>query len=436
MVTDNHSSLEMREYSAYAALILLTLPSLQRLDVADYKSATFNHLQTMLRNLEPGTLWNGRVSSQALLRRLSSIKRLSLLFDRKTGMAYPRSNDHFGPDHFLNLPCIEILELSISGGTQHQASDGRRLFPPLIHRIRPTDITTLVFRHSGAYTPSLLSLLECTPKLRSLTYEFFFDRNGMTSESGHLVNLASWSDILRNFESTLEILVFSLEYCDTSAYFFDQPRIKDRLYGYLDMTYLSQLHTLEVPIPFLTGDVEFSIGTDIYPLFPPNLRHLVIRPDLSHAQSSFPFDLSILPTSLTFEQSKLEAQHLMNARMDISYMYQTSLTLIELATTLESISVWQPADPSLAWFDSQVEDFATTCRNKNITGRILTPMLLKWKKAMHWDLLEENTVFDREDPEHGNIKRFWREEWRGRPVGLASQYHLHALMTHQVKVRR
>jgi hypothetical protein len=227
---------------------------------------------------------------------------------------------------------------------------------------------------------------------------------------GRLVDLASWSETLRPLEATLEMLVFSIEYCDTSDYFFNQPRIRDRLYGYLDLTFFSQLHTLEVPFSFLTGDAEFSIGTEVYPLFPPNLRHLTLRPDLSHAQHPFPFDISRLPAGLTFEQSKLEAQYLMNARMDVSYMYQTSLTLLDLATTLESISIWQPADPSLEWFSSQVEDFATTCRNKNVTGKILMPMLLRWKKAAHWDLVREHTVFDRKAPKLGVVKRFWREE--------------------------
>jgi hypothetical protein len=427
----NNVHVGMREYSAYAALIMLILPSLQHLHVADYKSATFDHLQTMLRNLDPGPLWNTRFASQALVRRLSTIKQLSLIVDRKSGVAYPRIDNYFMPDHFLNIPCIQTLELSVSGGKHHQIL--ARSHVPFIQRIRPTDITTLVFRHSGAFQPGLLSLLQCTPKLRSFTYEFFFDRNDSTEP---LVNLAAWGDTLRSFQSTLETLVFSIENCDTDAFFFNQPRLGDRLYGYLDLTHFSQLHTLEVPIPFLTGDAEFSIGTEVYPLFPPNLRHLILRTDLSHAHHPFPFDLSILPAGLTRTESKREAQYLMNARMDVSYMYQASLTLLDHAANLESISIWQPADPSLAWFDGQAEEFATTCRNRNITGNILMPMLLRWKKTEHWDLLRVNTVFDREAPDLGAVQRFWREEWQGRPVGLASQYHLHVLKTHQVKLRR
>jgi hypothetical protein len=126
----------------------------------------------------------------------------------------------------------------------------------------------------------------------------------------------------------------------------------------------------------------------------------------------------------------------MNARMDVSYMFQASLSLLDFAPTLESMSVWQPADPSLEWFDGQIKDFAITCRNKNITGRILKSMLLRWKKAEHWDLIRETTLFDRSLPQLGSVDRFWREEWEGRPLGLASQYHLNALSKGKVKLRR
>jgi hypothetical protein len=128
----------------------------------------------------------------------------------------------------------------------------------------------------------------------------------------------------------------------------------------------------------------------------------------------------------------------MNARMDVSYMFQASLTLLDFAnpTTLESISVWQPADASLEWFDGQIKDFSTTCRNKGITGRVLKPMLLRWKKAEHWDLIKEVTVFERKEPGWGCVERFWRGEWEGRPVGLGLQFHLEALRNGRVRLGR
>jgi hypothetical protein len=424
----------MREYSAYAALILLVLPKLQRLDVADYKSATFDHLHNIFRNLDPGTTWNRRYPSRVLLERLSSIKEVTLVFDRKSGVVYPGEDNRNPLGHFLNIPCIEKLELfTVGGGTHHF---GVPIHSPMVDRPRATNITTLILRHSGAFAPPLQSLFESTPKLRSLTYDFFFHEDTPSPAHGHHLMIDALGEYLKPLRSTLEVLVLSAEYCDRSAYFFAQPRIGDKLYGYLDLTYFTKLHTLEVPFPFLTGDVEFSITKDIYPLFPPNLRHLTLRTDLSHAHLLFPFDSSILPNGLSFEESKQEAQCLMNARMDVSYMFQASLSLLDFAPTLESMSVWQPADPSLEWFDGQIKDFAITCRNKNITGRILKSMLLRWKKAEHWDLIRETTLFDRSLPQLGSVDRFWREEWEGRPLGLASQYHLNALSKGKVKLRR
>jgi hypothetical protein len=122
--------------------------------------------------------------------------------------------------------------------------------------------------------------------------------------------------------------------------------------------------------------------------------------------------------------------------MDASYMFQASLTLLDQALNLETIAVWQPADASLEWFEGQVADFATTCRNKNVTGKIVMPMLIRWKKAEHWDLIKEVTVFNRMDPTRGRLEKLFRQEWDDKPIGLASQYHLHALRSRRVRLRR
>jgi hypothetical protein len=209
-----------------------------------------------------------------------------------------------------------------------------------------------------------------------------------------------------------------------------------------------------VPFPFLTGDVDFSITKEIYPLLPPNLQHLVLRPDLSHAHLPFPLDESILPHGLTFAESKDMAQYRMNARMDVSYMFQAALSLLDFATTtstsptsFRSLSVWQPADPSLSWFDGQIQDFATTCRNKNVTGRLLEPMLLRWKNgAEHWDLVREITLFESGSEEEERLsetrsnvvrERFWRGEGRlGQVLGLGCQFHVDALCKGRVTAIR
>lgn len=447
-------AISMREYSAYAALILLVLPNLSQLDVADYKSVTFHHLHTILRNLDPETAWNKRYPSRILLSRLSTIKRLSLMFDSRTGVAYQGDSSRMTLDHFLNIPSIETLELSHlkwPAGLQHINTAHPHLANPIVDRSRATNITTLVFRHSGAFTPALPSLLQCMPKLRSFTYEFFFPGPLPPSHHHQMLSLDAWSDHLRRFSSTLQVLVLSAEYCDTSAYFFQQPRISEMLMGYLDLTPFTALHTLEVPFPFLTGDVDFSITKEIYPLLPPNLQHLTLRPDLSHAHLPFPLDESILPHGLTFAESKDMAQYRMNARMDVSYMFQAALSLLDLATTttsFRSLSVWQPADPGLSWFDGQIQDFATTCRNKNVTGRLLEPMLLRWKNgAEHWDLVREITLFESESEEEEELlsearanvlrERFWRGEGRlGQVLGLGCQFHVDALCKGRVTAIR
>lgn len=429
-------NIAMRAYSAYAALILLVLPNLQHLQIADFWYVVLDHLHQVLRNLEPEAEGNRRCPSQALLDRLWSIKRVSLNVDRLSGLIYPTELKHGDIDHVLNLPGITKLELSIPIGQGRGLSELQPNHPSflshqLITSIRPTNITTLIIRHSGPLLHVLHSLLRCTPQLRSLTYELF--RNGGRPEP-RIIDLAAWSDSLQKIKATLEILVFSVELCDTDLYYFQQPTVssEDQLHGYLDLTNLIQLHTLEVPVPFLTGDVEMSITTEIYPLLPPNLRHLSLRTDLSHAQFLFPFDTSILPQTLTLQESKLEARHQMNARMDMSYMFHATLALLDRASGLETMSVWHPTDPSLCWFDSQVADFTTACENKSVTGKIIHPMLLRWRKPENWNLIKEITVFDRAVPRQGPVEKLYREEWGDMPIGLASQYHLHVLRSHQV----
>ncbi|EDU46866.1 hypothetical protein PTRG_04028 [Pyrenophora tritici-repentis Pt-1C-BFP] len=148
----------------------------------------------------------------------------------------------------------------------------------------------------------------------------------------------------------------------------------------------------------------------------------------------FPLDVSELFTTLSLEELEHEAAHMKRARMDVLYMFETSLTFLGQIEHLESLSVWQPAHKGLQWSDEQMEEFASACRDKDVTGRIMLPMLLRTGKTGDWDLCKEITVFDRKNPEDGTKTRLLRGEWEGRPVGLASQYHLHALKTHQVMI--
>ena len=427
-----------REYSAYATLIVLTLPTLQQLDIADFTYSAMDRLHTVLQNLDAKRAWNPRHASPALLDRLANIKAASCNVDRRSGLPYPDEKGRVQLDRVLNLPGLETLEFSV---TDTQAEMSRAFHPGgmthwpnrlLVTQVRTTNITKLVIRHSTSCALSVRPLLACTPQLVSFTWDIAYDCHGREEAPERWIDLDAWNTSLSAVKNTLEVLVFAVEYFDSGRYAFEQPSIGTRQFGFLDLTDFEHLHTLEVPIPFLTGDVEFSITADIYPLLPPYLRHLSLRLDLSHAQLSYRLDTSILPRGLTLQQSQAEARCAMNARMNLSYAYHATLALLDHASAVESISIWQPADPSLSWFDGQISDFATTCSNKSVTGVMLFPMLLRWEKPEHRDLVKEVRF---ESPQAERFERLCRCERAGIPLGLASQYHLRALRSHLVRHR-
>lgn len=425
-----------REYSAYAVLIVLTANALQQLHISDFKYSTMDRLHTALRNLDAERPWNERHASLALLERLSRIKAVSCNVD-KAGLPFSDEKGQVYLDQVLNLPGLEKLEFSV---TDTQAMMIRAVNPLLAHRptrslstrVQPTALTKMIVRHSTSSALAVRSLLGCTPQLSSFTWDIAYDCHDRNEAPERWIDLDSWNASLATVSKTLEVLVFAAEYFDSGKFSFEQPKIGDRQFGYLDLTGFERLHTLEVPIPFLTGDVDFSITADIYPLLPPYLRHLSLRVDLSLAQLSYKLDTSILSNGLTLQQSQAEARCAMSARMDLSYLYYATITILDHAPALESICVWQPADPSLAWFDGQVADFATTCSNKSVIGILLYPMLLRWKKPEHRDLvMEVRFETDRAD----GIERLCRGERAGIPLGLASQFHLRALRSHLVQHR-
>ncbi|KAF2633158.1 hypothetical protein BU25DRAFT_452 [Macroventuria anomochaeta] len=427
-----------REYSAYATLIILTLPALQQLNIADFTYSTMDRLHAVFRNLNTEQAWNQRHASPALLERLSFIKAASCNVDRRSGLPYLDEKGRVYLDQVLNLPGLEKLEFSVTD-TQAEMSrapnpGGMAHWPSrlLVTYVRPTNITKLVIRHSTSCALAVRPLLTCTPQLRSFTWDIAYDCHDRNEAPERWIDLDAWNTSLSASKDTLEVLVFAVEYFDSGKYAFEQPRIGVRQFGFLDLTSFEHLHTVEVPIPFLTGDVEFSITADIYPLLPPYLRHLSLRLDLSHAQLSYQLDTSILPQGLTLQQSQAEARCAMSAQMDLSYAYHATLALLDHALALESISIWQPADPTLSWFDGQISDFATTCRNKCLTGVMLFPMLLRWRKSEHRDLVKEVRF---ESSKVDRFERLCRHERGGIPLGLASQYHLRGLRSHLVRNR-
>lgn len=428
----------LREYAAYATLLVLVLPALQQLDVADFTYSTMDRLYTMLRSLDAKRARIQRQPATALMERLARIKTASCNVDRRSGLPHPDQKGRIYLDSVLNLPGLEALEFSVSdtqaemnravnpGGMMHRP--GRLL----VSKVRTTNITRLVIRHSTSCALSVRPLLACAPQLTSFTWDIAYDCNGRQEPPERWIDLDAWTTSLSVSRHTLQTLVFAVEYFDSSKFAFEQPTIGSRQYGFLDLTGFDHLHVLEVPISFLTGDVDFSITADIYPLLPPRLRHLSLRLDLTHAQPSYELDTSILTEGLDKLQSLAEAKYVMNARMDLSYAYHATLALLDHAPTLENLSVWQPADPSISWFDGQISDFATTCSNKSVVGALLFPMLLRWKHAEHRDLVRE-VKFGPSQTER--VERLCRCERAGISLGLASQYHLLALRSRLVRRR-
>src|SRR5690242_16556158 len=269
-----------REYSAYATLLVLVLPTLQQLDIADFAYSTMDRLLTVLRNLDADRTWNQRQPSPALLERLACIKTASCNIDRRSGLPYPDGKGLVYLDHILNLSGLEALEFSVTD-TQAEMSRAVNLgglghWPNrlLVSRVRTTNITKLVIRHSTSCALSVRRLLACTPQLTSFTWDIAYDCFDRQQAPERWIDLDAWTTSLSVARNRLRTLVFAVEYFDSSKFAFEQPRIGSRHYGFLDLTGFDQLHTSEVPIPFLTGDIDFSITADIYPLLPPYLKHL------------------------------------------------------------------------------------------------------------------------------------------------------------------
>lgn len=122
--------------------------------------------------------------------------------------------------------------------------------------------------------------------------------------------------------------------------------------------------------------------------------------------------------------------------MDMSYLFQAALTILGFATKLETFAVWQAADPALDWFPGQLDEFTQACTVRGVTGQMIYPMLLRWKRTQHWNLIRETTVYNSRSKDVPLTRSFHRvERPDGIPLGLACQYHLHALKRGQVRLR-
>jgi hypothetical protein len=180
-------ALLMREYSAYAALILIVLPKLRSLHLADFKNASIHHVHAALWSLKPIGGRNTRYASDNLMQRLSGIKTVTFNVDKLSGLAYRKSTARFDVDPVLNLPKVQELEFSIPDVKRHNT-----LGVPY-HHITPwqsqhclhnpeylANITRLVIRHSDADLQNLQPVLNGSTRLQSFTYDIFYDCNERT----------------------------------------------------------------------------------------------------------------------------------------------------------------------------------------------------------------------------------------------------------------
>jgi hypothetical protein len=418
---DLREGLRARDYGAYAALLLLNLPALHRLEFSDHHNQTLRPFHSVLENVHSRVYMVSSPSRAA--EHINAIEEIYVNCDSKNGLQHDFSSNYVNVPHVWELCGIRKLECMIPHkGNSHfwqslDVTNGTAIQPP---NPNITHITKLVFRHSNRISECLRGMLSKTQQLRSLTCELWHDAGGELRAPS--ISLGDWSEALQLVRGTLKTLVLSVEFCNSEHLFFKQPRVGGDIMGHLDLRDMDKLESLECPVPFISGDYGFSIRVPIRPLLP-GLRHLTLRTDMSFAQFPYPFDASVLPTGLSFDDAQNEARYLNNARMDVSYLASATLCLID-QLDLASISVWQSSDPSLDWFDREVEDLVTTCKNKNIAAKLLYPMSMRWKSAAHWNLVNEITMFDPSYPNSGQFPQLFRGERGDIPLGLASQYHL------------
>ncbi|PVI08662.1 hypothetical protein DM02DRAFT_8635 [Periconia macrospinosa] len=429
---DLQEALFYGDYGAYAAMLIMVLPLLVRLEISDSPNETLRPLLRLLERLHRNGD-DGLPSTSPLVRHIRSIEEVTFNYDSKAGNRQVENVQIFKIWLVWKFQNLRTLEFRIPSGADRARLWGAGFPPPSFD---PIPITKLIIRYSGPVLSYLQALLPATPRLRSLVCELWHDASTDAIEMrDSWLPLDVWNTCLDHVHGTLETLVISVEFCDSEQPFFKQPNGL-HMTGSLDLRTFNKLRTLEVPVPFISGDPHFLIMTPIESRLPLSLRSLSLRSDMSHAQFPYPFDPSILPTTPSHQDARDERNWLQNARMDVSYIASASLSLVDQLGHLKSISIWQPPDSSLEWFESQLEDLATTCRNNGVTAKTLHPMLMRWKSAAHWDLIKEITLVDPAYPERGIQKELLRGEREGVPLGLASQYHLSEFQRRHVRRSR
>lgn len=397
------------------------LPSLKRLDIFDHQNETLRPLHKLLEVVRGS---EDDQTHSTFVGRIRSIEEVSFNCDDKLGNGHLQNVDESKVWLVWKFHGIRRLEFRVPSSYRGRVQLHRPFggFQTMQARLDPIPITKLVIR--GPVLTHLREVLMATPHLKSLTCELEHNLSIESADSrGTWLQLGTWNECLGSVRESLETLVIGVEFCESEQPFFKQPTglyMEDSL----DLRTFTKLSTLEVPLPFISGDAEFSIMAPIEPRLPSSLRHLTLRSDMSHAQFPYPFDTSILATAPTHQDTQDEANWLQYARMDVSYIASASLSLVDQLRQLKSISVWMPPDPSLDWFESQLDDLATTCKNNGISANALYPMSMRWRSAAHWNLIRETSLIDPAYPGRNQYARLLRGEREGVPLGLAMQYHL------------
>ncbi|KAF1965862.1 hypothetical protein BU23DRAFT_336821 [Bimuria novae-zelandiae CBS 107.79] len=283
-------------------------------------------------------------------------------------------------------------------------------------------------------TDTLQAMLPSTPQLRSLTFEASYNCRDRMLSSQHAIRpwilLEQWNATLHAVKSALQTLVISVEFYNGDCTFFKQPDIKPQFSGRLDLRGFDQLHSLEIPAPLLTSEtMSILMNTNYLQYAPPQLRHLTLRTDMTGAQLVYPYGTSS-------QELKKESRVRDKARMELTCISQLSLSLVEQLPFLQSLAIWQPPDPSLDFFDDELQELHNFCKNKSITAKVLYPMLLRRKSPLYWNLVHEVTLFDASYPESGSVVHIFQGERQGTPLGLASQYHLAEFKKHYIRRNR
>lgn len=412
-------------YRSFAVLVLYILPALRRLELFEFIEPITQHpLAKILSVIGRNHASRASIQSEWLSSRLTSIQEIIYNFDGNSGLQSSTDWGRLQIDAIFYLPGIRKLELYVF-----------RAFSFAMNYQSPTSITSLTLRRLNHVSQILHPILSRTPQLQCLTCDLCYGpnrglQNGLTTQQS--LNLDDLNDALYLVKDTIRILALSVECYDETKAYYEPLTTQPEFRGSLDLVEFLRLHTLEAPVPFITGDYNFSIVASLGFRLPPSIRHLALRTDITALQFIFPQQRI---HQLSLDTATQKAKFELSARMDMAYLFKTTHFFLDQLTQLESISIWQPADPSLSWCDSQLKDFAIACKNKSITGKMIYPQIYRQRSPKHWNVVKEMTLFD---PYHSSESRFeqvFRGERSGTiPLGLATFYQLSKFSKGEVNV--